>query len=79
MCHAGMDVKRQERIRERGRDADRDKEMCDHHNLEVMSDERYLNEKYLNSCIDVDLKVPVQCSLCYCYITNVSKKVKKVN
>ena len=81
MCHAEMDGRRerQERNRERVRDTDREKEMCDHHNLEMVYDEKYLDDKYRQNCLYNGLKVPMQCSLCYCYITNNSKKVKKVN
>ena len=81
MFHAKMDKRkeRQERTRERVRDMDREKEMRDHHNLVVITDENYLNKKYLCGCLDSGYKVPVQCSPCYCYITNNSKKLKKVN
>ena len=78
MCHVEMD-KRQERTRERVRDADREKEMCDHDNLVAITDESYLTEKYLYGSLEYGHKVPVQCSLCYCYITNNIKKVKKDN
>ena len=60
------------------RDTDREKEMCDHLNLDVITDERYLNDTYRNGCITNGFKVPEQCSICYCYITNNTKKVKKV-
>ena len=53
--------------------------MCDHNNLLVVTDEKYLIKKYLYGCLESGYKVPVQCSLCCCYITNNSKKVKKVN
>ena len=45
VCNAIMD-KRQERTRKRLRDTDREKEMCDHLNLEVYTDDRYLSDTY---------------------------------
>ena len=78
VCNAEMSTK-QERSRERVRDTDREKEMCDHLNLELLTDERYLSDTYRNGCIGYGHKVPVQCSICSCYITNNTKNMKKVN
>ena len=56
MCHTEMD-KITERNIDRVRDTDRDKDMCDHKNLVVITDEKYLTEKYLYGCLDSGYKV----------------------
>ena len=56
---------------------DDDKECCDHGNLVIYADVRFVNEEYLQKCLSIGEHVPVKCSLCSRWITTNKKLIKQ--
>ena len=61
----------------RGGERDDDKECCDHGNLVIYADVRFVNEEYLQKCLSIGEHVPVKCSVCNRWITTNKKLIKQ--
>jgi len=68
-CHLENE-KGKGRSSRRGKDVDKDKNMCDHNNLQVVTDTLYFNESYLMTCVQNDDKMPLKCSKCRGFFRN---------
>ena len=76
-CHNKAHMKVQDRRRKgpsRKKDVDKDKEQCDHLNLNAMADSLYFKRQYLVTCETYETPIPIQCVACRGYFTN-NKKV----
>ena len=52
----------------RGRDVDKDKNQCDHKNLDVFADTKYFEQSYLNTCSANEDSLPQKCANCNNFI-----------
>lgn len=73
ICHFSM---KRKPPATRGGERDNDKSLCDHNNLELLTDEGYVQGEYLQRCLDSGKHVPVRCSVCKHYFTTNKKLVK---
>ena len=77
-CHNKAHMKVQDRRRKgpsRKKDVDKDKEQCDHLNLNAIPDSLYFKRQYLVTCETDETPIYIQCVACRAYFTNNKKDV----